>query len=431
MFHLGWFFNFSAPLYWKDVWSGRAAQEWMKPDVYMDLARSAERGGFDFLLLEDSSQITNTYGGSMEYVLKNAHAEPKQDPFPFVPLLAQATKHIGIIPTVSTSFYPPYLAARLLATLDQITNGRVGGNLVTSSTHLAAQNYGLDQHYEHDLRYEMAQEWAEIATKLWESWEPDAIRADWAEGVYADHTKVHTIDYEGKFFRSRGPLNAVTGPQRRPVLCQAGGSPAGRDFAAGFAEAIVSGVVGVQAMKEYREDMSRRLIARGRNPDDAKVLYLVSPVLGETMEEAWDRKRRKEAKSEQNMHATLAMMSYETGVDLSKFDLDEPLPDISTNGHQSTLADFKKFGEGKTLRELGSTFKIVESMELVGTPDAVAAQMGEAMQEAGGDGFLITGSVARRYVSEVTDGLCTALRRRGLIRDGYSHDTFRENLREF
>jgi FMN-dependent oxidoreductase (nitrilotriacetate monooxygenase family) len=431
VFHLGWFFNFSAPLYWKDMWAGKAATEWTMPDVYVDLARSAERAGFDFLLLEDSSQITNTYGGTMEYVLKNAHAEPKQDPVPFVPLLAAATSRIGIIPTISASFYPPYLAARLGATLDHITNGRVGMNVVTSSTHLAAQNYGRDQHIEHDLRYQMAHEWVEVVTQLWESWEPDAVLGDVAAGVYADHTKVHTIDYQGRFFKSRGPLNTIPGPQRRPVLCQAGGSPAGRDLAARYAEAVVSGVVDVGAMKDYRRDMDERLIAKGRRPQDCKVLYLVSPILGDTIEEAREKKRRKEGASEDSMHATLAMMSYETGVDFAKFDLDAPLPEVTTNGHQSTLADFMKMAEGKTLREAGSTFKIVESMELVGTPDSVAAQMGEAMEEAGGDGFLITGSVARKYVSEITDGLATALRRRGLIRDHYAHELFRDNLLDF
>jgi alkanesulfonate monooxygenase SsuD/methylene tetrahydromethanopterin reductase-like flavin-dependent oxidoreductase (luciferase family) len=184
-------------------------------------------------------------------------------------------------------------------------------------------------------------------------------------------------------------------------------------------------------MKEYRRDMDERLVAKGRRPQDCKVLYLVSPVLGDTIEEAREKKRRKEGASEESMHATLAMMSYETGIDFAKFDLDKPLPEVTTNGHQSTLADFVKVAEGKTLREAGSTFKIVESMELVGTPDSVAAQMGEAMEEAGGDGFLITGSVARKYVSEITDGLATALRRRGLIRDHYAHELFRDNLLDF
>ena len=184
------------------------------------------------------------------------HTVPKSDPVPLVPFLAYFTKRLGIVPTVTTSFYPPYLAARLGATLDHLTHGRVGLNIVTAHNDRAAQNFGLDRHYEHDLRYEMADEWMEVANRLWASWEPGAVVADPETGVFADHTKVHPINFEGRFYKCRGPLNTAPGPQGRPVICQAGGSPAGIAFAAKHADSVIAKVRGVAAAKSFRQRMT-------------------------------------------------------------------------------------------------------------------------------------------------------------------------------
>jgi alkanesulfonate monooxygenase SsuD/methylene tetrahydromethanopterin reductase-like flavin-dependent oxidoreductase (luciferase family) len=272
----------------------------------------------------------------------------------------------------------------------------------------------------------------QLVGELWDSWEDGALRADEAAGVYVDHEKVHPVHFEGRFHRSRGPLNTLPGPQRRPVVCQAGGSPAGRELAAAHADTVVSAVVGVEAMKSYRDDMSRRAIAHGRRPEDVKVLFLVDPVLGDTDAQARERKRRKEAVAAANLEGALAGMSYVSGMDFSKFDPDEPLPDMSgSNGHQSTVADYQKAGVGRTLREVATTRRVMDSMELVGSAETVASQMQEAMEYAGGDGFLIGSAPTRRTIAEIADGLAPVLRRRGLIRDGYPHDTFRENLLSF
>jgi FMN-dependent oxidoreductase (nitrilotriacetate monooxygenase family) len=352
---------------------------------------------------------------------------------PLVPLLGAATSRLGIIATASTSFYPPFLAARLFRTLDHLLDGRVGINLVTSSPHAAAQNYGYEKHFEHDLRYEMADDWMQAVDSLWGGWDQDAVVCDEETGVFADHTKVRYSNYEGRFFKTRGPLNVVPSPQPRPVVCQAGGSPAGRDLAAKHADTVIAAVDGVEGMKEYRDDMSKRMLAYGRKPSDAKVLYLISPILGDTDQEARDKRDALRARQAADMEYNLSGMSYTSGLDFSKFDPDAPFPDLTgkSNGHQSSVADFMKAGQGKTLREVAAKRHLQESIELVGSPDTVAIEMGEAMDYAGGDGFLVAGSVTRRAVIDICDGLAPALRRRGLIRSHYSYEHFKDNLLEF
>jgi FMN-dependent oxidoreductase (nitrilotriacetate monooxygenase family) len=432
MFHMGWFLPYGFGVYgWNELWSGNVKHDLAKPGLYVDMATSLERAGFDYMMIEDSSVLPDIYGGSFEYSCRTATV--RHDPMPLVPLLGAATSRIGIIATASTSFYPPFLAARLFRTLDHLTNGRVGINLVTSSPHAAAQNYGYDQHFEHDLRYEMADDWMQAVDALWNTWDADALVLDEEAGVFADHTKVHHANYSGKYFKTRGPLNTVPSPQQRPVVCQAGGSPAGRELAARRSDTMVALVVGLEAMKEYRDDISARMIANGRKPSDAKVLFLVSPILGETDAEAQEKRDRRRAKQAADLDYALAGMSYLSGIDFSKFDLDEPYPDLTgkSNGHQSMVADYQRLGRGKTLREVAATRVAIESMELVGSPDTVAVQMGEAMEYVGGDGFLVASPVTRKNITEIADALAPALRRRGLTRSSYSHEYFRDNLLAF
>jgi FMN-dependent oxidoreductase (nitrilotriacetate monooxygenase family) len=380
-------------------------------------------------MLEDSSVLPDIYGGSPEYSVRTGIV--RHDPMPLVPLLGAATSRLGIIATASTSFYPPFLAARLFRTLDHLTNGRVGINLVTSSPHAAAQNYGYEELFEHDLRYEMADDWMQAVDALWNTWDQDALVLDEETGVFADHTKVRYAKYEGRFFKTRGPLNTVPSPQQRPVVCQAGGSPAGRALAAKHADTIIAVTNNVEGMKEYRDDISRRLVENGRKPTDVKLLFLVDPILADTDDEARAKKDRMLAALAANPEGALFVMSYASGKDFSKFDLDAPFPDLTgkSNGSQSKVADYQRASEGKTLREIAATPQV--SVELVGSPDSVAVQMGEMMEYCGGDGFLVTGPVTRKRITEVADGLAPALRRRGLMRSSYTYEHFKDNLLEY
>lgn len=429
-FHLAWFLGFRTPV-WNDTWVGNEGLLWPNGDFHVDMTRELERAGFDYIMFEDSSFVSDVWGGTMEHDLKYAHHAPKHDPVLLAPILAKATKNIGIITTMSTSFYHPYLVARAVGTLDHFSNGRSGWNIVTSSEDIAAQNYGMDALPEHDERYDRATEFTEIVRRLWDSWEPDARVMDRETNTYVDYRKVHRIDYAGTYYKSRGPLNVLSSPQGRPVIAQAGGSPRGQQFAAETADVILSSSLGVDGMKRYRDEITERLVAAGRGARDARVMFIVSPVLADTDEEAEEKDRRIKAKASENAHIRLAQIGALTGIDFSTFDLDAPIPeDLATNGHQSSLANFIKHGKGRTLRELAGVNR-GQSVDLVGSPETVAEKMGEIMAEVGGDGFLITGALSRRYLGEVTRGLVPALQRRGLARTEYSATTLRGNLQEF
>jgi FMN-dependent oxidoreductase (nitrilotriacetate monooxygenase family) len=428
-FHLGWFLNFTA-LEWNDHFS--ATENPWTGDFYVDMARSLERACFDYVLIEDTLMVPDAYGHSFDAYLKHAMMTPKHDPVPLATLMAGATSRLGLVATMSTSFYPPYLLARLAATVDHIAGGRFGWNIVTSGEDAAAQNFGQDRLTEHDLRYEIADEYVELCCRLWDSWDADAVVMDRETGTWARGDRVHTVDFEGQWFKSRGPLTTVRPPADRPVFVQAGGSPKGRQFAAKWADSIVAIANGTEGMKAYRDDVRARAEAQGRKPDDIKVLFLVSPVLGETTEEAHARKDRM-MQSPRYVEQALLLISSITDIDFSQFPLDEVLPPLTTNGERGSLEKFVQAGSGKTLRQLASE-GMANSVHLVGTPDDVADQMGEIMEEVGGDGFLLTanaGPLNRRYIAEITEGLVPALQRRGLARTSYTHEMFRDNLLEF
>ena len=320
-----------------------------------------------------------------------------------------------------------------MATLDQVSSGRAGWNMVTGSSDYAARNFGLDGMPEHDLRYEMADEYMEVVNQLWDSWEPGAIVADKVGGVLIDHTKVRQIDFRGKYYASRGPLNSGPAPQGRPVIAQAGGSPRGRRFAATHADTIVASIKGADRMRGYRDDVRAHMQAQGRDPDRCKVLFLVQPIIAATREDALELKARRAKRVLEQADRRLAFLGKLTNIDFAQFDLDAPVADLTTNGHQQTLDDFKRKAAGKTLREAIAAYNSDGgSVDLAGSPEEVAAQMEQAMQEAGGDGFLLTvPDLTRRSIAEVEDGLVPALQRRGLVRSAYTYKQFRDNLLEF
>ncbi len=432
-FHLGLFLQGSSVQAWGEAWTGRIGETWEQPELFIDVARALERACFDYVLLEDSSYIGESYGASREIYLHNAIAVPRQDPSVVAALMTARTSRIGIVPTFATFAYPPYLLARLMASLDQVSAGRIGWNMVTGSSDYAARNFGMDQLPEHDLRYEMADEYMDLVNQLWGSWEPGALVADTASGMLVDHTKVHQIDFEGKYYRSRGPLNSGPCPQGRPVIAQAGGSPRGRQFAALHADTIVASIKGLDAMRDYRDDVRRRMVEQGRDPERCKVLFLVAPLIAETTEQARELREARAARVAQQVDRKLAFLGKLTNIDFAQFDLDAPIGSLTTNGHQATLDDFKRKAGNRTLREAVVAFNSDGgSVDLIGSPDDIAAQMAETMRHVGGDGFLFSmQNISRRTIAEIEDGLVPALQRRGLMRRAYTHAQFRDNLLEF
>ena len=432
-FHLGLFLQGSSVQAWGEPWTGRIGESWMQPRLFTDVAQALERACFDYILLEDSSYIGESYAASREIYLRNGIAVPRQDPSVVASLMTAATSRIGIVPTFATFAYPPYLLARLVATLDQVSAGRIGWNMVTGSSDYAARNFGLDGLPDHDLRYDMADEYMDLVGQLWDSWEPGALVADTEGGMLADHTKVRQVDFKGRWYASRGPLNSGPCVQGRPVIAQAGGSPRGRQFAARHADTIVASVKGVEAMRAYRDDVRARRRAQGFDPSTVKVLFLVAPIVAETAEDAAALKVRRAARVAEQVDRKLAFLGKLTNIDFAQFDLDAPVGQLTTNGHQQTLDDFKRKAGDRTLREAAAAYNSDGgSVELVGTPDGVAAQMAEAMQAVGGDGFLFSmPDISRRSAAEIEDGLVPALQKRGLVRKAYGREQFRDNLLEF
>jgi FMN-dependent oxidoreductase (nitrilotriacetate monooxygenase family) len=430
-FHMAWFVGggFSVKD-WRGTWAGTGGRDWANGELIVDLARNLERACFDLIIVEDSSNVPYTYGGSSEAYLKYAMSVMKNDPAPLVPLIAPRTSKIGLVPTLSTTEYPPFLLARLVNTLDHISKGRAGWNIVTGSNDGGAQNYGLDKQYDHDLRYEMAEEYFDLCCALWDSWEPDAVVMDREHNIWADHTKVHTVDFEGKFFRCRGPLNSPRSPQGRPVFVQAGSSGPGKKFGGRVANAIISNAKGVEKMKVFRDDVHAEMDALGRPRSECKILFSISPILGETKREAEERAAREQAFNEANIEPFVAEMSRGSGRDFSTYDWDAPIEEFTSNGHRAGAAAMV----GRTIRDLAlETARLGwGTLPLVGTPDDVAAEMAEVMEEVGGDGFLVIRRYFnRRYIAEIADGLVPALQRRGLMRTELPHETFRENLLAF
>jgi FMN-dependent oxidoreductase (nitrilotriacetate monooxygenase family) len=447
MYHLAWFLPQGFAMEpWspagKDPWEGHNVTQWMKPDIYCDLAQATERAGFDFMLLEDTNEVDDTFRGSTEFTLRYGRHVPKNDPMPLIPLMAQRTKHLGFVPTVSTSFYPPYLAGRLLATLDHLTEGRVGFNLVTSISEQAAQSYGMDGLPPKAERYERATEWVEIVKGLMGSWDADAIVADVENSVFADHTKVHRLDYKGKYYNCRGPLNTVPGPQGIIPMVQAGNSPSGRELTAQHAQAMLAVGTDVAQMKNFVSDMRARLKNHGRDPASCKIMFIISPVIARTDQEAQDRHDEAVASTRTpgGLEALQYFVSKMIGFDFGQFDLDMTGKDI-----MKALEDSGRAAEGLSVMNMlfqGNEALTLQEillkrdlrapvLGLVGSPETVASRMDEMMQEVGADGYLVNLPTTRMRIAEFCDGVAPILQRRGSVRSGYEATTLQENLLAF
>jgi FMN-dependent oxidoreductase (nitrilotriacetate monooxygenase family) len=429
-FHLGWFVNFT-PGAWQSAFNHGGAP-W-DGKFYVEFAQALERACFDYIMLEDTLMVSEAYRGTAEATLKYALQVPKHDPVPLAAMIAAATSRLGVVATMSTLAWPPFMLARVCTTIDHIAGGRFGWNIVTSGEDIAAQNFGLDKLPPREQRYAMADEYMEVVYQLLDSWERDAVVVDRASGTYADWRKVHPIHFEGQYFKVRGPLNTVPSPQGRPTFVQAGGSPRGRAFAARHADSVIAPTSTLKGIKEYRDDVRAHGEKCGRNPDDIKILFLVYPTLAETTAEAREKHHRM-VNEPWFIEAALASAGTTSDIDFSEFSLDEPLPcKLTTNGEQGSLDRFQQWGSGKTLRQLASE-RFDNELDLIGTPEEVADKMAAVMDYVGGDGFLISTPfqrTSRRFINEICEGLVPALQRRDLVREAYTQPTLRQTLREF
>jgi len=345
--------------------------------------------------------------------------------------LSVVTKNIGLIATVSTTFNEPFNVARKFASLDHLSGGRSGWNLVTSSSETEALNFGFEQHPAHAVRYERAREFYDVVAGLWDSWEDDAFIRDRDSGVYFDADKLHTLDHRGKHFKVRGPLNVARSPQGWPVVVQAGASDAGRELAAQTAEVIFVAHQTLDEAKAFYQDVKGRLAKYGRQPDDLKIMPGIFPVIGRTHDEA----HAKFDALQDLIHPDvgLALLSKMTGgVDLSKYPIDGSLPDLpETNGgksRQQLLFDLAR-RENLSIRDLYLRIAGARGhQQVVGTPESIADQLQQWFEEEGADGFNIMSPWLPGGLTEFAELVVPELQRRGLFRTEYEGTTLRENL---
>lgn len=407
---------------------------WDRPEVWQYLGQLIERGCFEFFFSADTEGVYSEHEGSYRQAIRYAAQVPCYDQTILLSFVAAATRHIGIVPTISINGHAPYVMARKLATLDNLTAGRAGWNVVTAFHKNAAQNLGLDDQLDHDQRYDRADEYLDVCYRLWETWAPDAIVEDQATDTFADPDKVHVIDFVGQHFRSKGPLNVNRSPQVRPVIAQAGQSIRGLRFAATHAEVVFSIQTSPSGMKRYYERLKGAMVEQGRDPNHCKVCFGMQPIVGET--EAIAREKAKLHNDMLNPEAGLVMLSGHLGYDLSGEDLDRDIRHLTeaVPGARGFVEAFSS-GEGKearTLRDIAlAQARGVNTPQVVGSPGQVADWMEEAMQVAGGDGFLISPTHVPGAIEDFVDLVVPELQRRHLIRDGFSEGkTFRDHLRE-
>ena len=388
-------------------------------------AQKLEEGRFDAFFMADHLSVLNMPMAA----LKRSATVTSFDPLTLLPVLAMETEHLGLIATASTTFEPAYTIARRFASLDHISGGRAAWNLVTTSNPDAALNFGLTEHMEHGERYRRAREFYDVVTGLWDSWADDAFVRNVEEGVYFDPDRMHVLDHQGEFLSVRGPLNIARPIQGWPVIVQAGASDAGRQLAAEIAEMVFAGGGRLADSQSYYADVKGRAERLGRNPDHIKILPGCLVVVGDTDEEA----RQKRALLDSLVHpdSGMASLSIALGTDASVFDLDGPLPDIpetdaSKSGRERVIARARR--DNLTVRQLAQISGSYGGLAMVGTPKTIVDQMEEFFFGNACDGFNIMFPYVPGGLDDFVDRVVPELQRRGLFRREYEGRTLRENL---
>jgi FMN-dependent oxidoreductase (nitrilotriacetate monooxygenase family) len=391
----------------------------------VSLAKKLEAAKFDAFFMADHLAVLNM---PME-ALKRSATVTSFDPLTLLPAIAMVTNHLGLIATASTTFESPYLIARRFASLDHISDGRAGWNIVTTSNPDAAKNFGMDDQMPHAQRYARAREFFDVVTGLWDSWADDAFVRDVEKGIFFDPNRLHILDYEGDYLKVRGPLNIARPIQGWPLIVQAGASDAGRQLAAETAEMVFSSARNIPDAQEYFQDIKSRAENAGRNPEHLKILPGALVIVGETESEA--REKRDLLDSLVHYDSGIASLSIALGHDASKFDPDAPLPNVpETEASKSGQARVKGLAQAEnlTVRQLAGRFGGYAGNAFVGTPKSIADQMEAWIDEEASDGFNIMMPYLPMGLDDVCEKVVPELQRRGRFRTEYSGRTLRENL---
>jgi FMN-dependent oxidoreductase (nitrilotriacetate monooxygenase family) len=400
------------------------------PDHWTELAQLLERGRFDAIFLADVLGVYDVFEGSPAAAIRHGVQVPLNDPLALIPLMAQVTTHLGFGVTCALTYEHPYTFARRISTLDHLTRGRIGWNIVTGYLDSAARNLGLNQQLSHDERYDLADEYMEVVHKLWEeSWEDGAVINDKERGVYADPSRIHPINHEGKYFKVPGFHLCEPSPQRTPLLYQAGTSPRGTAFAAQHAECTFVSGPSKKVVKKYADDLRAAVHAAGRDGDDLKIYAQALIITAPTAAEA--HAKHEEYKHYIDIEAALALLSGWTGVDFSKFPLDATIEYIDSDAGRSALASFSQADPDRrwTVREAAQFIGLGgRGPVLVGDPAQIADQLEAWQDDTGIDGFNLAFAVAHESMRDVVDLIVPELQRRGRYREEYTPGTLREKV---
>ena len=391
----------------------------------VSFAQTLERGFFDAFFMADHLAVLNM---PMD-ALKRSATVTSFDPLTLLPALAMTTQHLGLIATASTTFEPPYTVARRFASLDHISNGRAGWNLVTTSNPDAALNFGMTEQMEHGERYRRAREYFDVVTGLWDSWADDAFIRDADSGHFFDPEKLHVLNHDGDFFSVRGPLNIARPVQGWPLIVQAGASDAGRQLAAETAEMVFTGQGTLEDGKAFYADVKGRMARVGRNPDHMKILPGALVVVGDSDGEA--KEKRELLDSLVNYDSAIASLSIALGHDAAALEPDAPLPPIpesnaSKSGRERAIALAER--ENLTVRQLAKRLGGYSGLAMVGTPNTIADEMQAWLEGEGSDGFNVMFPYLPNGLNEFVDKVVPELQRRGIYRTRYEGRTLRENL---
>ncbi|WP_431322203.1 LLM class flavin-dependent oxidoreductase [Rhizobium sp. YTU87027] len=408
---------------------------WRYPGAYPDanfnfkhlkeFALKLEAAKFDAFFMADHLAVLNM---PVE-ALKRSQTVTSFEPFTLLSALAAVTDRIGLVATASTTFDEPYHVARRFASLDHISAGRAGWNIVTTANPDAALNFGLEEHVEHGERYHRAREFYDVVTGLWDSFADDAFTRDVESGQFFDPARMHVLNHKGEELSVRGPLNIARPPQGWPVIVQAGQSEPGRQLAAETAEVVFCSPRDLRAAQALYADIKGRMSAIGRDPDNLKILPAAFIVIGNSVEEA----RAKRARLDSLVHydSAVASLSIALGHDASGFDPDGPLPDIpETNASKTGRAQVVKFAEEEklTVRQLAQRYGGYSGLAFVGTSETIADEMAQWLGERGSDGFNIVFPYLPQGLDDVVNQLVPELQRRGIFRQDYEGTTLREHL---
>jgi len=406
-----------------------SSHRYTDPDHWVELARLLEKGLFDGVFLADVLGVYDVFAGSADAALRHGTQVPLNDPLALVPLMAGVTEHLGFGVTCALTYEHPYSFARRISTLDHLTRGRIGWNIVTGYLDSAARNLGLER-LAHDDRYDVADEYMDVVYKLWEhSWEDDAVQRNRATGVYTDPKKVHPIRHHGVHYQVPGFHLSEPSPQRTPVLYQAGTSSRGKAFAAKHAECVFVSGPSKAVIARYVADLRQAVLKAGRDPKSLLIYAQALVITGSTEAEA--KAKRADYEKHIDVEASLALLSGWTDVDFSRYPLDATIEYIDTDAGRAALASFSQADPNRTWT-VGEAARFIglggRGPVITGDAKQVASELESWVDETGIDGFNLTFALAHETVRDVVAHVVPELQRRGRYRSEYPQGTLRSKL---